>query len=84
MSLHADDNVAFEDIPVFAVCRPAFHDSSLYLFVLVLLLQAVVLPQVYVAFNIFYQHIIHVDCGVEYNNHLCDVCLHIHLPTFVG
>ena len=28
--------VAFEDIPMFGVCRPACHDSSLYLFVLVL------------------------------------------------
>ena len=38
--------VAFEDIPVFGVCRPACHDSSLYLFVLVLFLEVVVLSQV--------------------------------------
>ena len=46
-SLQADGEVAFEDIPVFGVCRPACHDSSLYLFVLVLSLEAVLLPQVY-------------------------------------
>ena len=34
--------LAFEDVPV---CRPACHDSSLYLFVLVLFLEAVVLPK---------------------------------------
>ena len=50
----ADGNVDFEDIPVFGVCRPACHDFSLYLFVLVLFLDAVMLSQVYVAFNIFY------------------------------
>ena len=43
LSLQADGKVAFEDIPVFGVCRPACHDSSLYLFVLVLFLEAVVL-----------------------------------------
>ena len=42
LSLQADGKVAFEDIPVFGVCRPAGHDSSLYLFVLVLFLEAVV------------------------------------------
>ena len=50
--LQADDNVAFEDVPVFGVCRPACHDSSLYLFVLVLFLEAVVLCQVHVALDI--------------------------------
>ena len=45
MSFQADGKVAFEDIPVFGVCRPACHDSSLYLFVLVLFLEAVVLSQ---------------------------------------
>ena len=55
LSLQADGKVAFEDIPVFGVCRPACHDSSLYLFVLVLFVEAVALFQVYVAFNIFYQ-----------------------------
>ena len=49
LSLQADGKVAFEDIPVFVVCRPACHDSSLYLFVLVLFLEAVVLSQVHVA-----------------------------------
>ena len=55
LSLQADGKVAFEDIPVFGVCRPAYHDSSLYLFVLVLFLEAVVLSQVHVAWDIFYQ-----------------------------
>ena len=49
LSFQADGKVAFEDIPVFGVCRPACHDSSLYLFVLVLFLEAVVLSQVHVA-----------------------------------
>ena len=60
MSLHADVKVAFEDIPVFGVCRPACHEYSLYLFVLVLFLDAVVLSQVHVALDIFYPHIVHV------------------------
>ena len=42
-SLHADGEVAFEDITVFGVCRLACHDSSLHLFVLVLILEAEVL-----------------------------------------
>ena len=46
MSLQADGKVAFEDIPVFGVCRPACHDSSLYLFVLVLFFDAVALYRV--------------------------------------
>ena len=71
MSLQADGKVAFEDIQVFGVCRPACHDSSLYLFVLVLFLEAVVLSQVHVAWDIFYQHIVHVYRGVVYNHHLC-------------
>ena len=45
MSLQADVEVVFEDIPMFGVCRPACHDSSLYLFVLVIFLEAVVLSQ---------------------------------------
>ena len=49
LSLQADSKVAFEDIPVFGVWRPACHDSSLYLFVLVLFLEAVVLSQVHAA-----------------------------------
>ena len=32
-SLQADFKVAFEDMPVFGVCCPACHNSSLYLFV---------------------------------------------------
>ena len=64
LSLQADGNVVFEDIPVFGVCRPSCHDSSLYLFVLVLFLEAVVLSQVHVAWDIFYQHIVHVYRGV--------------------
>ena len=57
---------------------PASHDSDipLYLFVLVLFNDAVVLSQVYVAFNIFYQHIIHVDWGVVYN-HICLCGVHL-------
>ena len=39
----------FEDNPVFGTCRPACHDSSLYLFVQVNFLEAVVVSQVYVA-----------------------------------
>ena len=79
LSLQADGKVAFEDIPVFGVCRPACHDSSLYLFVLVLFLEAVVLSQVHVAWDIFYQHIVHVYRGVVYNHHLC-LC-DVHLKT---
>ena len=71
---------------VFRVCRPACHDSSLYLFVLVLILEAVVLSQIHVALNIFYQHIVHVYRGVVYNHHVCpcDVHLETHSPTFIG
>ena len=71
LSLQADGKVAFEDIPVFGVCHPACHDSSLYLFVLVLFLEAVALSQIYVAVNIFYQHIVTVYWGVVNNHHLC-------------
>ena len=86
LSLQADGKVAFEDIPVFGVCRPACHDSSLYLFVLVLFLEAVELSHVYVAFNIFYQNIVNVYWGVVYNHHLClcDVHPKTHSPTFIG
>ena len=85
MSLQADGKVAFEDIPVFGVCRPSCHDSSLYRFVLVLFLEAVALYQVYVAFNIFYPRIVNVYWGVVYNHHLC-LCnghLNTHSPTFI-
>ena len=58
LSLQADGKVAFTDVPVFGVCRPACHDSSLYLFVLVIFLEAVVLSQVHVALDILYQHIL--------------------------
>ena len=70
LSLQADGKVAFEDIPVFGVCRPACYYSSLYLFVLVLFLEAVVLSQEHVAWDIFYQHIVHVYRGVIYSHHL--------------
>ena len=55
-------------------------------FVLVLFLEAVVLSQVHVALDIFYQHIVHVYWGVVYNYHLClcDVHLKTHSPTFIG
>ena len=86
LSLQVDGKVAFEDVPVFGVCRPACHDSSLYLFVLVLFLDAVALSEVCVAFYIFYQHIVNVYYGVVYNHHvcLCDVHLKTHSPTFIG
>ena len=86
LSLQADGKVAFEEVPVFAVCRPACHDSSLYLFVLVIFLADVVLSQVHVALDIFYQHIFHVYLGVVYNHHLClcDIHLETHSPTFNG
>ena len=63
-----------------------FYDSSLYLFVLVLFLEAVVLSQVHVAWDIFYQHIVHVYRGVVYNHHicLCDVHLKTYSSTFIG
>ena len=79
----ADGKVAFADIPVFGVCRPACHGSSLYLFVLVLFHEAVVLSQVHVAWDIFYQHIVHVYRGVVYNHHLC-LHLKTHSSTFIG
>ena len=79
LSLQADDKVAFEDVPVFGVCRPACHDSSLYLFVLVLFFEAVVLSQVHAALDIVYQHIVHVYWGVVYSHHLC-LC-DVHLKT---
>ena len=86
LSLQADGKVAFEDIPVFGVCRPACLDSSSYLFVLVLFPEAVMLSQVHVAWDIFYQHIVHVYRGVVYNHHLClcDVHLKTHSSTFIG
>ena len=68
--------------------QPAMHDASLNLCILVIFLEAIVLPQegLYVAFNIFCLHIIHLDWGVVYSHHLClcDVHLQTHLPTFIG
>ena len=86
LSLQADGEVAFEDIPMFRVCRPACHDSSLYLFVLVIFLDAVGLSRVYGAFTIFYKHIAHIDWGVVCIHHLClcDVHIKTHSPTFIG
>ena len=88
MSLQADGKVAFEDIPVFGVCRPACHDSSLYIFVLVLFLEAVVMSRVHVALDIFYQHIVHVyrgvHCCLQPSPLNCDVHLMTHSPTFIG
>ena len=77
--------VAIEDIPVFGVCRPACHDTSLYLFALVLFLEAVALSQVCIGVNIFYQHIVNVYWGVVYNQHLClcDVHVKTHSPTLI-
>ena len=45
--LLADGKVAFEEIPEFGVCRPACHDPSLYLFVLVIYHGDVALIQAY-------------------------------------
>ena len=87
LSLQAVGKVAFEDIPVFGVCRPACHDSSLYLFSLVLFLEVVALSQLRsLHLNIFYQHIVNVYWGVVYNNHLClcDVHLKTRSHTFIG
>ena len=86
LSLQADGKVAFEDIPVFGVCRPACHDSSLYVLVLVLFREAVMFSHVHVAWDILYQHIVHVYRGVVYNHHLClcDVHLKIYSSTFIG
>ena len=86
LSLQSDGKVAFEEIPVFGICRPACHDSSLYLFVLVIFLEAVVLSQVHVTLDIFYQHIVNVYRGVVDNHHLClcDVHIKTHSPTFIG
>ena len=79
LSLQADDKVAFEDMTVFGVCRPACHDSSLYLFVLVLFLEDVVhaLSQVHVALDMFYQYTVHTYRGVIYNHHLCLCDVHL-------
>ena len=86
LSLQADGKVAFEDFPVFGICHHACHDSLLYLFVLVLFLEAVVISQVHVTSDIFYQHIVHVYRGVVYNHHLClyDVQRKTHSPTSTG
>ena len=46
LSVQADGKAAFEDVPVFGVCRPACHDTPLYIFDLVHFLEAVVLSQV--------------------------------------
>ena len=86
LSLQADGKVAFEDVPVFGVCRPACHDSSLYLFVLVLFLEAVVLSQVDVALDIFYQYI-DTFIGVLSTTITFVFAMFIlktHSPTFIG
>ena len=48
--LQADGKVAFEDVPVIGVCRPACHDYSMYIFVLVLFLDAVVFLRCFCAY----------------------------------
>ena len=85
LSLQADGKVAFEGIPVFGICRPACHHSSLYLFVRVLFLEAVALFHVYITFNIFYQHILNFYWSVVCNHHLCLCYVHpkTHLSTFI-
>ena len=66
--------------------QPAMILRCISRFVLVLFLEAVVLSQVHVAWDIFYQHIVHVYRGVVYNHHLClcDVHLKTHSSTFIG
>ena len=51
-----------------------------------MILEDVTLPEVYIAFNIFYQHIVNVYLAVIYSHHiyLCDVHLKTHSPTFIG
>ena len=61
MSLQVDDKAAFEEMPVFGLWLQAYHDSSLYLFVLVLFIEAEVLPQVYLTINIFYYLACYLD-----------------------
>ena len=85
MSLHADGMVAFEHI---SLCL-AWTTQPASLFVLFLFLETEVFPQVHVALDIFYQHIVHVCRGVDrvvYNHPLCicDVHLKTHSPTFIG
>ena len=71
MSIQAHGKVAIEVIPMSGVCRPACHDSSVYLFVMVLYFEVVVLPQVGPC--IFYHHTVHVYCSVYNHQHfLCD------------
>ena len=60
---------AFEEIPLFCVCRSACHDSSLYPFVLVLFLQVIVLSRIYNDL----QHFLTAHCSP---------CLRI-WPTFI-
>ena len=78
LCLQADGNVAFEEI--FRCLACAAHDSSLYLFVLVLFLEAVKLLLFQITINIFYQNIVHVYWGVVYNHHVY-LC-YVQLPTF--
>ena len=70
----------FRRDPVFGVCRPACHDSSLNFFFLVLFLDLLVLPEDYVAFAVLYQHIVHADLGVVDNHHLSSF-FDVHLQT---
>ena len=86
LSLQGSGKVAFGDIPVFGTCHPACHDSSLYLFGLLIFLAAVVLSQVHVTLDIFYHLIVYVYRGVVYNHHICicDVHLKTYSSTFIG
>ena len=67
-------------------CLAPAHDSSLYLFVLVIFLEAVLLFQPYVSVIIFYQHIVHVylGCSLRPSPCLCDLHLNTHSHTFTG
>ena len=85
MSLQADGKVAFEDISLCLTyaAQPAMilHCISLSWF----FSSRLVLSQVHVSFNIFCQHIVHVQLAVVYNHHLylCDVHLKTHSSTFI-
>ena len=73
----------FEEIPVIDVCCPACHDSLLYLVAMVLFLDAFIVPHLYTAFNIVYQHIAHVYRGVVNKQHSFDFAMFIFRPIWL-
>ena len=85
LSLQADGKVAFEDIPVFGVCRPADHDSSLNFVVLRIFLDALALSQVYVAFKFSINTLLtFIEVLSQPPLLYCDVHLDTQSPTFIG